>query len=145
MYNEFIEIWGPVIDAFKLRYPHVATKLVDWYPCGRNEIMIKTDKGDKAIFSYIGETLRVVGRDEDRRNSIDDIDEDPWRKEFSARLCNTMAMAGIPRWELSQLTSISEATLSKYMNGHSTPSTYNTRKIARALGCPVTELVDFVV
>ena len=42
---------------------------------------------------------------------------------------------------LSYKTGISTVTLSKYMNGKTTPSTYNIQKIAQALRCSVTELI----
>lgn len=141
MNNKFYEIWEPVFNTFEARYPHVATMIIDWYPCGQNEIVLTTENGDKVIFSYTGETIRRL----EAGTAIDDISEEQMRGEFAARLCNRMAMSGVPRWHLSRITGISEVTLSKYMNGRSTPNIYNTRKIARALGCPVSELVDFVV
>ena len=100
---KFTEIWGPVFKAFEERYPHVSSIIVDWYPCGQNEIIVKTNKGDKVIFNYIGETIRILERGTDTIDK-DDITEEQWRKEFSARLCNKMAAAGIPRWELSRIT-----------------------------------------
>ena len=40
---KFTEIWGPVFKAFEERYPHVSSIIVDWYPCGQNEIIVKTN------------------------------------------------------------------------------------------------------
>lgn len=141
--NRYVNVWEPVLSAFEERYPHVADITTNWYPCGQNEIVVKTKNGDVLIFNFIGSTIRKVDRNIDLDSN--DIEEDDWRIEFSNRLNQKMASAGIPRWRLSQLTGISEPTLSKYMNGRSTPSMYNARKISRALRCPIGELGEFNV
>lgn len=138
--SRFFDIWEPVLNSLEERYPNIAKRIVDWYPVGRNEIMVKTDDGDRSIFNYIGASLRKLNFDNDTTG----ITEEQWRNEFSKRLCTKMSSSGMAQWQLARLTGISEMTISKYMNGRSTPSAYNIRKLAIALNCSVQELSDFV-
>ena len=135
--DKYIEIWRPVIETFERDYPHVARKLVDWYPIGRNEIVIKIESGDRFVYRYIGSSLSKI---DDTDIDGEELDESAWRNKFSERLCKKMREVGVERWRLSQLTGISEVSISRYMNGKATPSAFNLERIAIALKCSSSEL-----
>lgn len=138
--DKYFDIWAPALRVFEERYPLVAEKLVDWYPSGQNEITVKTKDDDKLVFNFITSDIRII----DSKVTMDNVSEERWRTEFASRLNQKMAMTGISRWQLSRLTDISETTLSRYMNGRSTPNTFNTVKIAKALRCSIEELSEFI-
>ena len=137
--TNYMKRWEEVYTAFEERYPHLSNKIVDWAPCCRNEIILRTDKGDKLIFNFIGSDIRILKRAED----MGEYREEIWRTEFAVRLSNMMSMRGIPRWELARMTGISEVSISKYTNGKATPSAYLVSKLAKALECSETELISF--
>ena len=73
----------------------------------------------------------------------DEFPEDRWRIHFARRLYKKMLQRGFDQQELSLRTGISINTISKYMNGHSTPSFYNAYKMANALECSVSDFLHF--
>lgn len=131
-------IWEPILDEFEKAYPYLVNSVDSWYPYSRNEIVIVFKNGDKRIYEYITRKLRDDTFFEDV-----DMEEEAWKEEFSKRLRNRMWKCGMLRWQLSNKTGISEVMLSRYMNGQAVPSLYNTKKIARALKCPVAHLSEF--
>lgn len=136
--SKYLKVWEPVLRQFEIDYPHIMQKMIDWYPSGRNEITIVTNDV-QYIYNFIGNRLRQSSRildDECIRT------EQMWRDNFSERLIQKMNEAGIGQWRLSQLTGISEVSLSRYMNGKATPSCYNVDRIANALRCSIPELTD---
>jgi DNA-binding Xre family transcriptional regulator len=138
--SEYLKIWEPVLREFEIWHPAIAEKMIDWYPSGRNEITIKTADGSMWIFNFIGAALRRVDiseNDVDRGSS-----ESEWRERFADKLERKMKSSGISRWKLSEMTGISEVSLSKYVNCKATPSGYNIERLASALECSVSELID---
>ena len=140
MSNHHLKKWEMILDTLEERYPHVIKCMTDWYPGGRNEIVIKLSNGVDLIFNYLDNTLRNAYNAEDTTCS----DEEKWRNEFSNRLCGRMRVLGISQWELARTTGISEVSISRYMNGRATPSGYNLDRISRALNCSSSELIDIV-
>lgn len=138
--DRYYDIWAPALRVFEDQYPMVADKLVDWYPSGQNEITVKTKDDDKVIFNFITGDIRSI----DSKITMDNVSEERWRIEFASRLNQKMAMTGISRWQLSRMTDIPEVTLSRYMNGRSTPSMFKGILIARALRCSIEELSEFI-
>ena len=134
--SRFIEMWEPILQSFEQKYPHIADIMTDWYPGGRNEIVVQTSKSERFSYNYVGDKIVKLDDREELR------DETEWREKFAERLCYKMMLAGIEQWKLSQLTGISEVSLSKYMNGRTTPSGYNIERIARALNCSASELTN---
>lgn len=63
--------------------------------------------------------------------------EQDYRNEFSKRLKNMIKDVEITQKELSEMTGISEYTISAYATGKSTPSLFHANEIARALHRPI--------
>lgn len=134
------KMWDSVFDELKIRFPNIYERAVHWYPVGRNHIVIKTTDMLEYIYDWENKqvyTKKVYLPDED------DIDECIWREQFGKKLRNMMHFKGIPLYELSKRTRISEVSLSKYINGKATPSGSNIDRIARALSCTSLELTNF--
>lgn len=134
-----IRLWEPVVKSFKGAYPDFYEQMVDWYPNGYLEIMVKLQDGRRLTYELIGDFIRFV-RDTDYR--VDELNEDIWRKNFSKCLKDRMRKLGLNQDELSERTGISRMTLSKYMNGKASPSGYNLERLARALKSSISELTS---
>lgn len=130
--------WGPVFDEFIDNYPDLAESIVDWYPSAQMEITVKLDDGRKYSYDWMGKTAWPIHEPEDE---TEEVTEHEWRKIFSKNLTRKLRNFGMTQDELSYITGISQVTISKYINCKATPSTYNVRKIAKALKCSVSELM----
>jgi DNA-binding Xre family transcriptional regulator len=149
MIDKYYETWLPVLESFKNEYEATCYEkekevyeVVDWHPSGYLELTVKMSNGEILVYEFIGGRIypirdgRVSSTMEVRRCD----DEDNWRNNLSKNLRIRMGRRCISSERLSGLTGISRATLSKYLNGHATPSSYNLEKIAYALECSVAEL-----
>lgn len=68
--------------------------------------------------------------------------EQEWREEFARRLRKIKHNnKDYDQKELSEVTGISEATISHYLKGTRTPRGENLVKLAKALDCTVDELI----
>ena len=132
------EQWLNVINDFERHYPKIAEEVIDWYPVNQNEIIVKTRDGSKYTYTFVGNKL-IQFYDSNDKN---EFDEATWKDEFSNRLQRKMLTLHITQDELSVRTGISKVSLSRYMNGKASPSAYNLQRIADALYCSVSELMN---
>lgn len=129
--------WEPVFNEFADKYPELVNCIVDWYPSAQMEITVKLYDGRKFSYDWLSKNaISIYDPEED-----DDVDEKEWRKIFSNNLTRKMRNFGMTQDELSYITGISQVTISKYINCKATPSTYNVRRISKALRCTVSELM----
>ena len=139
MSKKMNEMWDSVLAEFEQEFSTIAVDVVDWYPSGQMEITVKTENGDKYVYNWLYKSIRIV-------HSVDhdlEMEEEDWRKSFVHMLTHKMYRLGLSQDILSERTGISRVTISKYVNGKATPSSYNIRKLARALKCSTSELMDF--
>ena len=136
-YNNKFDV---IFERMSQMFPSIHKKVVDWYPSGKNEIIVVLDDGDKMAYEGFDDTIRII-----KSNTVPSevMDEAAYRKKFSDALRYQMRMAGIMQYELSERTGISVQTLSKYLKGMGTPSAYNLIRIANVLGCSVSRLTDY--
>lgn len=130
--------WYGIFDEFALYFPAFAEQAVDWYPNGRSEIAIILEDGSVKYYNHLYRTIRYAKGVEEYKNET----EEDLRRVFAKRLNDRMIMLGLTQYELAEMTGLSTVTLSKYMNGKTTPSLHNARKIERALKCSIYELVE---
>ena len=138
--RDYERMFEPLLRDLEIYYPFVTDKMVDWYPSGQMEITVRTEDGKKYAYHGGLHTIRTVY---DASDDSEYIDEEKWRKEFSLKFNKKMSLTPLTQEDLSELTGISRNTISKYTNGKATPSAHNLCKIARALGCSVSELSEF--
>ena len=139
--NERLKMYEGAYEEFEVNFPHLVNKVIGWCPNSRYELIIDLEDGDEVIYDFMSKSIR---RYKGRFNDTDEYgEEDKWLLEFSRRLKNQMARQGIPRWELSRMTGISEVMISKYTNAKAAPSSFKTKLIARALSCSSSYLTDF--
>lgn len=133
------EQWNAVVEDFERNNPDLVDQVVDWYPVGQMEIAVKLRNGKRLIYNFIGNYIQTC---HDPREVDESIEEIMWREEFAKRLCKKMKINCVSQETLSDLTGISKVTLSKYMNGLATPSSYNTDRLAKALKCSSSEFMN---
>lgn len=129
-------IYNDSFDKFEEYYPVIATKVVDWYPSGRNTIVVILTDGSKMEYHNVLNSIRNIPNIVDE----DEFTEESYQRDFSYNLMNKMVDAGFDQSLLSEKTGISQVSISKYLNRKALPSIYNCEKIARALGCSIEEL-----
>lgn len=135
--------WRMIFDEFKKTYPSMSKNVSNWYPTGHLEITVKLNDGTKLIFDYLTKKSQVIPceRAVVERKRI--MDEYEWREEFSARLFDILEEVGMTQKELAEEIGVDERTIRMYKHGDRTPNAYIVHKMAMALGCNPSELVDF--
>lgn len=128
--------WEPVYNMFFEDYPQLADKMIDWYPSGQLEITVKVEGGKKYVYDMMTRMAYSI-RDEIE----EELSEEEWRKNFSRNFNHKLRNISMTQDRLSELTGISQITISKYSNGKATPSSYNLRKIVKVLNCSIHELI----
>ena len=131
------EDWESIFNDFESHYFRLADKVINWYPSGKNEIIIVLDDGCVLRFDWITKYCQNIIESEE-----DDYmkDEDSWKNNFANRLNQRMKNIFYTQERLAAETGISFVTINKYAKGKSIPSVYNLEKIARALKCSMYEL-----
>lgn len=132
-----------IFDEFKLYFPSIAKESIkEWYLSDDGEITIEYEDGGLVIYDNVDHTMRYISPDH-KNFRLEDLDENRWRSEFGQRLCRMMRYNGINQKELSELSGISEHTISSYTLGRSTPSAYTLSRLARAFECQIEDLIKF--
>ena len=71
------------------------------------------------------------------------IPEDEWLDKFSDKLAELMYSWGYSQASLSNATSISRSTISKYLNAEQMPTAKSIVNLSYAFNCGPNELIDF--
>ncbi len=67
--------------------------------------------------------------------------EEQWNAEFAKKLNYKINAMSISQKELSELSGVSETSISRYLSGTQTPKTYALTQIASALNASIYELI----
>lgn len=119
---------------FEMHFSVTASKAERYYESGDDELTIVLQNGDRVLYDDVDKTIRSLPRDSDHLSELE------CRTEFAKRLRKVMYKKGITQIELSEMTGITQQTISLYMSGKRLPGFYNVDKIAKALGCSIEEL-----
>lgn len=124
-----------IFEQFLIHYPNYGGHVVKWIPDGKFTILVKTDDGDTIQFNQIYSTRRFI-------NDWDGSNRE-WRKEFAERLREKMWENRIDQVLLSELTGLSQQSVSAYIHGTRIPTGIALTKIAGALRCSTDYLINF--
>lgn len=131
------DYWEPVCRDFRERYPEYVDNIVDWYPSGQMEIVIKMNDGKKYIYDcYDQKKYGTLIQIEDQ-----DYSEEDWRDIFSKNLIRKLYRCGMTQDMLAFEIGVTPVMINRYVKGRSTPSAYTLKRIADTLKCSITELV----
>lgn len=143
----YTDKWDRIFKQFETRYPGLAKDVTDWYPSGRTEItMLYVDK-TKFTYNSYSDAIRVIyyGDETDRFGVADGepVGEEAWRAAFSRRLRIKMREARMTQTDLSKKSGVALSTVSRYLNNCDiVPSAYNVLRLADALSCSPSDLMD---
>jgi len=115
-------------------WPSVAEKAIDIYEQGDFELVVKCNDGTAILYDDFDKTVRKLPSDSRA------MTDEEYHREFRMRLRKIMHRKNINQRELSEITGISQVSISNYINGRTNPSFYAVDKIAKALGCSMEDL-----
>ena len=75
-------------------------------------------------------------------NGIKDITEERCRESISYHLTEMMGLRGYTQTTLAEYTGLGKGTIYNYINKKATPSATALRKMAQALDCSISDLLD---
>ena len=123
-------------DQFSCLYKFLAEKTVKWEELELDYYKATLTDGSIVFYDATEHSFRQMSREEAEFGV-----EENWRREFARRLVWSMDSKGIDQIKLSELTGISQSSISNYTRGVRTPSAYSCSVIAQALNCSL----DFLV
>lgn len=130
-----MEFYEQLFDEFKLYFPWLTDNVDSWTSNGPNTILIKMFDGKEIEYNHNFKSIK---------NVVDyNGTEDDWRREFSNKLIEKMADKGFDQSYLSELSGVSQVSISKYINRKAMPSGFVIDRLAEALECSVSDLIDF--
>ena len=127
--------FGLILEQFKMYFPSLYDRGVDWWKSGPYHITILLDDNSRVEFDSSDNTIRWVQK-------IDrSVDSDILRKEIGRNIRKFIVYRGMRQQDVSEKVGITEAMLSRYINGTSMPSIDKLHNIANVLGCHVDDLL----
>lgn len=117
-------------------FPSIEERILDYYKSGRDELTVQLRGGEVII--YHGPTHGIRST----RTIVADVEEDRWRQLFGWNLARRIEERYSNYSVFADKIRVSRVVLSRYINGHNTPSVYVAAKMAEALDCSMTELCD---
>lgn len=131
--------WRDVMwNDFETHYPRQAAMVTECYQSGLWELTLYLKDGTRYIYNHRFDTIRAL-----LKADACGYAEDVWSNEFASRLKFRMKENGMNQKTLADRIGVSQALISKYITGKAIPNSYQLSKIARVLGCSVSELIDF--
>ena len=129
------DTYDAIYQNFKTYYPLLDSAVVSWSPNGPNSIITELSDGSTLEYNDRLRSFRTVREFDGTKES--------WKREFSSKLIKMMADKGCDQIYLSEISDISQQSISNYLNKKAIPNCYTASKLAKALGCTVSELIDF--
>lgn len=123
-----------LINNFKLYFPSLAEKAVDFKEDELGYLFVRLDSGMALVYDDENNSFRVLPV------NSNNMSEEEHRQEFGVRLRKLLYRKGISQEDLSLMTGIPQSRISNYIRGKYTPSFYVVDKIAKALGCSTEDL-----
>lgn len=132
--------YDDIFEKFTAYHPYLVGDVNDWRPRGDRGIRLYMNNGMEYDFDIVTKGVRKV--ENYKIEKAADITEDNCRKSISYHLKEMMEMKGYTQQTLSEYTGIGKGSIYNYINGKATPSATALRKIAYALDCSISDLLD---
>lgn len=124
-----------IYDRFAVSFPKFEECVISWEPKGKNSITLVLDDGCTWEYNILLDAIRQV--------HLYDGTEESYKRGFSYRLADMMVDKGFDQTHLSEVSGVSQQSISNYIHKKSLPTIYVLDKLARALDCSVSDLIDF--
>ena len=128
------DTYDAIYQNFKTYYPFLDSAVVSWSPNGPNSITAELSDGSILEYDDRLRAFRTVREFDGTKES--------WKREFSSKLIKMMADKGCDQTYLSEICDISQQSISNYLHKKAIPNCYTASKLAKALGCTVSDLID---
>lgn len=128
--------YASTLKQFEMYYPKMYERAVDWRSSGPISVAVELSDGTVYDYDPMDNSIRQI------INNGFHEDDNVSRRAFGANLQKMIPYSGLNKSEFAEKVGITNAMLSRYIRGNSTPSVLTARKIAIALGCTVEELFD---
>ena len=129
------DVYDEIYMNFKTYYPFLDSEVRSWSPNGINSIIAELLDGTVIEYNDALRSFRTVRKF--------DGTEESWKREFASKLIKMMANKGCDQTYLSEISGVSQVSISNYLNKKAIPNCYTVFKLSKALGCTVSELIDF--
>ena len=127
-----------MLDNFKLYFPMMAQSAEYCFQSGPFEVTANMEDGSKLIYNDLQKTVRYI-----KDGDCEKVDENEWLINFGKNLRATLSKIGASQDWLSKETGIPQPTISQVVRGKRKLTHYETKLIADALQCSVSELYYF--
>lgn len=124
-----------ILEQFRMYYPNYYERATDWWKSGPYHITLLLDNNDRIEFDSSDNTIRwipIIDRS---------VDNDILRKEIGRNIRKFIVYRGLRQQDVAEKIGVTEAMLSRYINGTSMPSLDKVHNLANALGCQITDLL----
>lgn len=129
------DVYDEIYMNFKTYYPFLDAEVSSWSPNGLNSIIAELSDGTVIEYNDALRSFRTVRKF--------DGTEESWKTEFASKLIKMMANKGCDQTYLSEISGVSQVNISRYINKKTIPNCYTVLKLSKALGCDISELIDF--
>ena len=124
-----------ILEQFRMYFPNLYEQGVDWWKSGPYHITMLLNDNSRVEFDSSDNTIRWV-------SVIDrSTDNDIFRKEIGRNIRKFIVYRGMRQQDVAEQAGITEAMLSRYINGTSLPGLDKIHNIASVLGCHIDELL----
>lgn len=124
-----------ILEQFRMYFPHLYEQGTDWWKSGPYHITVLLNDNSRVEFDSSDNSIRWVKK-------IDrTVDNDILRKEIGRNIRKFIVYRGMRQQEVSEKLGVTEAMLSRYINGTSMPGIDKLHNLASILNCHVDDLL----
>ena len=124
-----------ILDQFKMYYPDIYDQVADWWKSGPYHITLLLNDNSRVEFDSSDNSIRWIKK-------IDySTDNDILRKEIGRNIRKFIVYRGLRQQDVSEQAGITQAMLSRYINGTSMPGLDKVHAIASVLDCRVVDIL----
>ena len=128
---------GISLGQFIWDFRYIVKRITRCWEYGDMDLIIELDN-KRLMFYEFGTT---IFREIRLLDGSSEPTEDQWKKTFGYNLSEMMWRGKFSRNELAEAVGLSEAILSKYVNGKAIPRFHIVERLARTLNCSVNDFL----
>jgi DNA-binding Xre family transcriptional regulator len=124
-----------ILEQFRLYFPDLYDQGSDWWKSGPYHITVVLQDNSRVEFDSSENTIRWL-------HKIDrSVDNDIFRREIGRNIRKFIVYRGLRQQDVAESAGITEAMLSRYINGTSMPSIDKIHNLASVLNCQINDLL----
>ena len=132
-----------IFEKFLKFYKPSDSEIVDWRPVTDFEIIVELLDGTCMRYNAHDECFGYLRNYETDESGNYTMNDDEYKQAFSRKLRRVLCTSMMSQTRLSELTGISQVSISHYLSGKSLPDCRNLTRIANVLQYPIDELMIF--